>query len=88
MCKHTEPDHRNRAGTLLIAHDPAWRHQTNRTGDRERLVPFMALLYIVLALGVIVLNIGHSSGGLCFHCSRERSHPAAVTGGVSGQLLY
>jgi len=44
----------------------------------EKLVPFMALIYIVLAVGVIILNIGHVPA--VFASIVEGAfHPAAVT---------
>lgn len=49
----------------------------------EKLVPFMALIYIVLAVGVILFNIGHVPA--VFASIIEGAfHPAAVTGGAVG----
>ena len=52
----------------------------------EKLIPFMALLYIVLALGVIVLNIKNvpSVFGMIFSGAFS---PSAVTGGIVGSLF-
>ena len=52
----------------------------------EKLVPFMALLYIVLAIGVVVLNFERVPA--VFHdivCGAF--NPAAVTGGVIGSFF-
>lgn len=52
----------------------------------EKLVPFMALVYIVLAVGVILFNIGHISA--VFASIVEGAfHPAAVTGGAVGSFF-
>lgn len=52
----------------------------------ERLVPFMAVLYIVLALGVIFLNIQNIPG--VFAAIFEGAfRPSAVTGGVVGSFF-
>ena len=52
----------------------------------EKLVPFMALVYIVLAVGVIILNIGHVPA--VFASIVEGAfHPAAVTGGAVGSFF-
>ncbi len=52
----------------------------------ERLVPFMALLYIVLALGVILLNIQHVPA--VFGMILEGAfRPSAVTGGIVGSMF-
>lgn len=52
----------------------------------EKLVPFMALIYIVLAVGVIILNIGHVPA--VFASIVEGAfHPAAVTGGAVGSIF-
>ena len=52
----------------------------------ERLVPFMALLYIVLAIGVVALNI--KSVPAVFGAIIEGAfNPAAVTGGVVGTFF-
>ena len=52
----------------------------------EALVPFMALLYIVLSVGVIALNLSHVPAVFAsiFHGA---FHPAAVTGGVVGTMF-
>lgn len=52
----------------------------------EKLVPFMALLYIVLGLGVVFLNLDRVPGvfGSIF---RGAFDPAAVTGGVVGSAF-
>lgn len=52
----------------------------------EKLVPFMALLYIVLALGVVFLNIGQVPAVLT-SIVRGAFQPAAVTGGVIGSFF-
>ena len=52
----------------------------------EKLVPFMALLYIVLAFGVIILNIDRVPG--VFHSIIDGAfHPASVTGGIVGSFF-
>lgn len=52
----------------------------------EKLVPFMALIYIVLAVGVILFNIGHVPA--VFASIVEGAfHPAAVTGGAVGSFF-
>ena len=52
----------------------------------EKLVPFMALVYIVLAVGVILFNIGHVPA--VFASIVEGAfHPAAVTGGAVGRFF-
>ena len=52
----------------------------------ERLIPFMALLYIVLAFGVIILNIDRVPG--VFHSIIDGAfHPASVTGGIVGNFF-
>ena len=52
----------------------------------ERLVPFMALLYVVLGLGVVAINIKNVPGvfGMIF---RGAFSPAAITGGVIGSMF-
>ena len=47
----------------------------------EKLVPFMAILYIVLSLGVVFLNIQHLPAVLA-SIFRGAFQPSAVTGGV------
>ncbi len=52
----------------------------------ERLIPFMALLYIVLAFGVIILNIDRVPE--VFHSIIDGAfHPASVTGGIVGSFF-
>ena len=52
----------------------------------EKLVPFMALFYIVLALGVVILNIGRVPA--VFHdIVYGAFNPSAVTGGVIGSFF-
>ena len=52
----------------------------------EKLVPFMAVIYILLAIGVVVLNIRNVPAvfGSIFYGA---FHPAAVTGGVVGSFF-
>ena len=52
----------------------------------EKLVPFMALLYIVLALGVVVAHIGRVPAVLASIVEGAFS-PRAVTGGVVGSMF-
>ena len=52
----------------------------------EKLVPFMALLYIVLALGVILLNL-NVIPSVFASIIEGAFHPSAVTGGVVGSLF-
>lgn len=52
----------------------------------EKLVPFMALFYIVLALGVILLNL-HVVPSVFASIIEGAFHPSAVTGGVVGSLF-
>lgn len=52
----------------------------------ERLVPVMALLYIVLASGVVILNIGRVPA-VFSSIVRGAFNPGAVTGGVVGSLF-
>ena len=52
----------------------------------EKLVPFMALLYILLGLGVVILNIQQIPA--VFQSIFEGAfHPAAFTGGMVGTLF-
>ncbi len=52
----------------------------------ERLVPFMALLYVVLALGVVLLNLGRVPG--VFRAIVQGAFtPSAFTGGVIGSMF-
>ncbi len=52
----------------------------------EKLIPFMALLYIVLSLGVIIINIDKVPAvfGMIF---KGAFHPSAVTGGIVGSFF-
>ena len=52
----------------------------------EKLVPFMALLYIVLAIGVILLNL-NVVPSVFASIIEGAFHPSAVTGGVVGSLF-
>ncbi|MDD3279190.1 MAG: sodium:alanine symporter family protein [Lachnospiraceae bacterium] len=52
----------------------------------EKLVPFMALLYIVLALGVILMNIQRVPG-VFVSIVEGAFQPAAVTGGIVGSFF-
>ena len=52
----------------------------------EKLVPFMAILYIVLAVGVVLLNIKNVPGVFA-DIFYGAFHPAAVTGGVVGSFF-
>lgn len=52
----------------------------------ERLVPFMAVLYILLALGIIVLNIGHIPAVFA-SIFKGAFSPASVTGGAVGSFF-
>ena len=52
----------------------------------EKLIPFMALLYIVLSLGVIVLNI-KAVPGVFVDIVRGAFTPSGVTGGVVGSMF-
>ena len=52
----------------------------------EKLVPFMALLYILLGLGVIFLNIQHVPSVFA-SIFRGAFQPAAVTGGIIGSMF-
>lgn len=52
----------------------------------EKLVPFMALIYIVLAVGVILFNIGHVPAVVA-SIIEGAFHPAAVTGGAVGSFF-
>ncbi len=52
----------------------------------ERLVPFMAILYIILALGVVVLNIGRVPE-VFYSIFYGAFNPSAVTGGVVGSVF-
>lgn len=52
----------------------------------EKLVPFMAILYIVLAIGVVILNIKNVPAVFA-DIFYGAFHPAAVTGGVVGSFF-
>nr|MBQ8253395.1 sodium:alanine symporter family protein [Lachnospiraceae bacterium]MBQ8253825.1 sodium:alanine symporter family protein [Lachnospiraceae bacterium] len=52
----------------------------------EKLVPFMAILYILLALGVVVLNFKNVPDVFA-SIFYGAFHPAAVTGGVVGSFF-
>ena len=52
----------------------------------ERLVPFMALFYIILAVGVVLLNI-QKIPEVFYSIFYGAFHPAAFTGGVVGSFF-
>ena len=52
----------------------------------ERLVPFMAILYVILAVGVIILNIGNLPGVIQSIFAGAFT-PSAFTGGVVGSFF-
>ena len=52
----------------------------------ERLVPFMAVLYIILGVGVIVINI-ENVPAVFYNIFYGAFNPAAITGGVVGTLF-
>ena len=52
----------------------------------ERLVPFMAVLYIILGVGVIVLNI-ENVPTVFYNIFYGAFNPSAITGGVVGSLF-
>lgn len=52
----------------------------------EKLVPFMAILYIVLSLGVVVLNF-KSIPNVLYSIVYGAFNPAAITGGVVGSFF-
>lgn len=52
----------------------------------EKLVPFMALFYIILALGVVILHIDRVPAVFASIVSGA-FHPASVTGGVVGSFF-
>lgn len=52
----------------------------------ERLVPFMAVLYILLSLGVILLNIKYVPSVFA-SIINGAFHPSAVTGGIVGSFF-
>lgn len=55
-------------------------------GITEKLVPFMALLYVALGLGVILLN-WHAIPAVFASIFEGAFHPKAVTGGIVGSLF-
>ena len=52
----------------------------------EKLVPFMALLYVVFALGVVLLNI-QNVPSVISSIVEGAFNPASVTGGVVGSVF-
>lgn len=52
----------------------------------EKLVPFMALFYVVLALGVIFMNISNIPGVFAM-IFEGAFNPSAVTGGIVGAMF-
>lgn len=52
----------------------------------EKLVPFMAILYIILAIGVVLINIKNVPG-VFYSIFYGAFNPAAVTGGVVGSFF-
>lgn len=52
----------------------------------EKLVPFMAILYIILGLGVIAMNVGRIPAAFAAIFEGAFS-PRAVTGGIVGSML-
>lgn len=52
----------------------------------EKLVPFMALLYIILALGVIIIHI-ESIPAVFSSIIKGAFNPSAVTGGIIGSMF-
>ena len=52
----------------------------------ERLVPFMAVLYVILGLGVIVINI-KSVPAVFASIFQGAFNPAAITGGIVGTMF-
>lgn len=52
----------------------------------EKLVPIMAVLYILLAIGVIILN-GRQLPAVFSSIISGAFHPAAVTGGIVGSMF-
>ena len=55
-------------------------------GVAEKLVPFMALLYIVLGLGVVIINI-KTVPAVFASIIKGAFSPSAVTGGVVGSMF-
>ena len=52
----------------------------------ERLVPFMAVLYVILGIGVIVLN-AERVPAVFYNIFYGAFNPSAITGGVVGSLF-
>ena len=52
----------------------------------EKLVPFMAVVYILLALGVVIININHVPA-VFSSIIKGAFNPASVTGGVVGSFF-
>ena len=52
----------------------------------EKLVPFMALLYLILAIGVILLHVDHIPS-VFISIFKGAFSPSAVTGGVIGSMF-
>lgn len=52
----------------------------------ETLVPFMALLYVVLGVGVILINVSHLPN-VFISIFQGAFQPAAVTGGIVGSMF-
>ena len=52
----------------------------------EKLVPFMAVFYIILAIGVVIMNIQHVPGVFAA-IFKGAFKPSAVTGGVVGSFF-
>lgn len=52
----------------------------------EKLVPFMAVFYIILAIGVVVININHVPE-VFSDIFKGAFNPASVTGGVVGSFF-
>mgnify|MGYP003291835382 FL=1 len=52
----------------------------------ERLVPFMAVLYVILGVGVIILN-AERVPGVFYNIFYGAFNPSAITGGVVGTLF-
>ena len=52
----------------------------------EKLVPFMAVMYVLLALGVVIVNI-RAVPGVFSAIFEGAFHPAAVTGGAVGSFF-
>ena len=52
----------------------------------EKLVPFMALFYIILSIGVVILNINHVPAVFA-SIIKGAFQPASVTGGIVGSFF-